>query len=368
MGKWFKVLMVAIVFAVMATSLTAQCKEPSLVEIDHLAKQIAKDNPKFSNPNLIYPGDTVRVNERVGKQFRTSVYNVAPWMTTSENGCLWQISKLHLKGEIVPEKIINQTITDMDEASNKNLWTWLDNYGWILGILLSVLLVALMLAYYARKDPDAYPPVIEGGLSQDPVQAAAEITRNYPTLFGGKALKEVTRGVMRRHSGPTAISVVMQFGDGMRTVRIKDGDAAYKAEYVDGAIHYFRQHCGNLYAPIASGQFKLPNGWSFESQQSVEMPASETQPSQPQPEAKPQTPAAPKPEAPTNPVEPNSASKITELITIHTADPKEVEIEIGDGSNKLIVKAKGDQEHMPTKIEHGGGKTIIFFPYKPENK
>lgn len=42
---------------------------------------------------------------------------------------------------------------------------------------------------------------------------------------------------------------------------------------------------------------------------------------------------------------------------------KTVKVTIIDGqSNKITVEAPGDTEHMPTRIDHQSGKTVIFFP------
>jgi hypothetical protein len=340
-------LVVGLVIMLVAFS-TALGSEPSQVEIGKLTHQMARVNTQLSNPDLVMPGDTVRVPVQDGYM----TYAVQPWMVTAEKGCLWQIAKLHLSGKIQP---INSSISSIpaDPPSGNSLWHWLFLLGFLLVLLL--LLGVIIYANKRRKNPANYPPVVSDGLSVNPEEALSQIRRNYPQM-SSVPIGRVERGRLVRNSGPRRIPVRMEFGDNrQREIHLKSGDEAYRVTATNGTIHYFMRHCGNHVAAVASGQFQLSEGWEFRVSATHEVAPSA--PADPPAANSTATPTA----TPTAEKKPESGQEAPKTAEPQSG-PKKVEIEIGDGNSKLIISAQGDVGHMPTKIEHAPGKTIIFFP------
>jgi hypothetical protein len=307
MSKKKLVLIVAI--AILFTqNLMAQSKKPSLAEIDQLTKQIIKDNPKFHNPDLVYPGDTVLVVEKN----KTIIYAVGKWTPNSENGCLWQIANLHLNNKlksaqasIAPvespaSKIItppaknlaspkvtpptensaspkvtppaeNQPKTAKNQRSESQ-FDWQRLLLTLLVILVFLIVLLLIYPIYAlKKHWSKLEPVIKGGLPNDPSAAIDLINQHYPRIRNeDNFLKKMSRGRLFRHFGPKKVKVEMAFSDGIHTTLLKEGEPTYCAEYTDGTVYYFRLCCGNLYVPTGEEWFLFPEGWSFIPEASVE--------------------------------------------------------------------------------------------------
>lgn len=108
-------------------------------------------------------------------------------------------------------------------------------------------------------------PVLPGGLSDDASRAREQING----ITTGMQIVKVERG---RIFGSEPVKVDMLFSNRIIKVDLISGDDTYKVTEFDGSISYFRQHCGNLIAPVANGKFNLPAGWvfvSYEDEQST---------------------------------------------------------------------------------------------------
>ena len=358
------VLVVGLLLAIVGTAVG---QEPTIKRINEMKEYIIVINgDKFPNPNLLQPGDTVCVTHAETGSC-AKAYKVEKWMTESARGCIWQIAKLHLQHLQQPEnelRVLPSATPSLDRGMISKPEVRPD-FPWLslLGLIVCLALVGLLAFYYFRhriQNPDEYPPVITNGLNQDPTQAIAQIAHAYPSAVAqpGNPIQRVERGRLIRLAGPRSILVNMTFADGQRGVRMHHGDSAYRVTLQNNQQQYFRTHCGNLFAPIASGQFTLPTGWQFlvEATHNVSTPAQTTvQPTTAQTPAP--APGVPAPEA----------EQVEAKTETQAEDNHSITVEIGNGDNKITVKAEGSAANMPTKVEHvPGQKTVIYFPRDPE--
>lgn len=304
-----KIFLMAGIFILFAHQAMAQVKQPGPAEVNQLTQTIISNNPQISNPDLIYPGDTVRVVE----DGKVTVYTVGRWTRQSKNGCLWQIANAHLlkkhlqvvklrpeensttktvvaqnpvpKPQIIPEvknvhKAGNQLTTSVQTKQPKS-----DHFfvtGYFFGIITflffaSVICVLRKYLNLLAKNPNKYAPVISGGLPKDAVKAFQLLAKAYPRLIDtenldldAKQLTELSRGNLFRHFGPNILEVQMAFEDGIHKVRITSGDPIHRLTFNDGSVYFFRSTCGNLYVSNNNDPFLFPEGWGFVSEVSTD--------------------------------------------------------------------------------------------------
>jgi hypothetical protein len=374
-------------------------------EVGKLTKEICETNKtKFPNCNQVMPGDTISVDAN-------HLYTVEPWMWTANHGCVWQIAKMHLYGNpntrapfimnpnratseqdlsTLPKEyspvIHSYTPPDVNgiiKENDRNHFPWTE-----LALLVVALILLALVLYYRyylwsekfKRNPKNFPPVIKGGLSQDPAKAAVQIANLNPTRNNTNPIVKIELGHLVCHLRDVKpFEAQMVFGDGQtRIVDIHDGDTAYRVTRQDGIVEYYRTQCGNLYGIIGMGRadFELPGAWSFIIDGTWTAPATT-----PNTEANTATPApavAPAPTAPattatpaTSPTPANDEAKPATTSEVQlptpapTADEKQhtITVEISDGTNTITVKATGDKANMPTRVEHTpGAKTIVYFP------
>ena len=214
---------------------------------------------RFTNLNKIQIGDTVLFPAHSGIGTEAWIAN------TPENGvndCIWRLTHKYLKGQLettpvpAPEKIVPV------KAENEESYIIL-RWSRLFFALLFLLLIGLLF-YYLMLRPARINainsinanPVLPGGLSNNALRATQQING----ITAGLQIVKVERG---RIFGTADSKVSMQFSDKVREVDLISGDNAYRVTQFDGSISYYRQHCGNLIAPVASGQFNLPDDWVF---------------------------------------------------------------------------------------------------------
>jgi hypothetical protein len=287
-------ILLAVIAILFAQNLLAQTIEPSSTEIAFMTKQIVADNPKFSNPNLVYPGDTVLV---IDDASGIVTYTVGKWSPRSENGCLWQIAATHLRIQMAREiydqpktqpikematlaqnrpaktPIATQKIACQNEQRKENRLRTLQH------VLFLLMAAACLIIVYSGFKLLTWPkqePVIEGGLSDNLALAVNLISREYQRLSGGECLLfRANRGKLVRRFGNKNAVVHMVFANGIHKTELIDGDATYSMEYTNGDTYYFRASCGNLYIADRGGTFYFPEGWGFDSETSYNRPDNE---------------------------------------------------------------------------------------------
>lgn len=383
--------MVIVVLVIMISTSTVSvgqspANEPREEEIRNLVAEIVHVNG-FLNPDLIFPGDFVNVPMEDGGFV---LYEVFPWSWDDDsNGCLTYIARHHLIGDITPvgkaPAAYGPTAVkyvDIEETSSGN-----ENPSipWWLVILVTAIAMAILFAFLARefylrrRNPKNYPPVVKGGLPNNPVEARQTIEGRYGNRYKDEtAIEKVERGRIRcdLRKSPRRITVNMDTGTGRRRLHLKAGDLVHRVTLANGKYEYFRTHCGNLVAPIADGQFELPEGWEFVPASDVaevtdDTPVMVTE-TEPETEAKSTNDQAPElettepePEPKTAKVEGTEPEPVDAQTTESTgtdAEERTISVEIQDGDRKIKVIATGSAGNMPTKVENGPDKMVVFFP------
>jgi len=214
---------------------------------------------RFVNLNKIQIGDTIVFPAHTGSG---TEFWIADAPANGVNDCIWRLTSRYLKGQLIttpvkftePVWFFNLPIPAKETAS-----FWSSNLFWKLLIGIMILLTLVYLVFFRRymKDSDIDAnPVLPGGLSNDASRAMQQING----ITAGLQIVKVERG---RIFGTSSKKVKMSFSDKDREVSLVSGDSAYRVTEFDGKISFYRQHCGNLIAPIASGQFSLPDDWVF---------------------------------------------------------------------------------------------------------
>lgn len=309
-----KLLLVTLAAIFLAQSAMAQSQEPNTNEIANLTVQLIKNNPQFSNPDLVYPGDTVRVVEN-GK---VTIYTVGKWARDSKDGCLWQIAKKHLqkksqttKSDEPTKKVValntapeeSLTVVRLDyetttsqkiptpEKANKKSFNWqLFLNAMILPLVISIFLAVIYLIYiikkhWAENSMEKQNPVIPEGLPLDPLKAMNLLYKSYPNLrekdkVDMVPIKMVSRGHLQWYSGPKSIKVLMSFSDGFHASALKDQEPVHCITFDDGTAFYYKSSCGNMYVVAGEGSFHFPEGWGYIPEISVEKEEQQTQTAQ----------------------------------------------------------------------------------------
>lgn len=234
---------------------------------------------RFTDINKIDIGDSVLVAAKYYGGPNQFFIAHAPWFNNGKHDCIWVLVQKYIADELptepvyVPEEPKKEPTEPAAEkpvvVTEKTAipwWAWL-----ILGLLAGALLIIFIRDQIrqrenTRNNPDAFPPVISGGLSNNDQEAINQIAsqRNLtPSNVAG-----IRRGVIVRDSGPTEVLTMMEFGDrNNRPTYIRPGERVTEVTFlINGqrSIQYWRDHCGNAFTVIAHGQFIMPTGWRFE--------------------------------------------------------------------------------------------------------
>jgi hypothetical protein len=218
-------------------------------------KALELNSNRFANLNKIQIGDTILFPAHSG-------LGTEAWVSDApENGvndCIWRLTHKYLKGQLktapveTPEKFIPSTpdfkIFDYD------YWGAIG----LIALVILLILIYLIMRFWPviRTSKINSHPVLPGGLSDNALRAMQQING----ITSGLQIVKVERGQI---FGNIPTKVKMHFSDKDRNVNLISGDNAYRVTEFNGLISYYRQHCGNLIAPVANGQFSLPASWVF---------------------------------------------------------------------------------------------------------
>jgi hypothetical protein len=385
------ILMVLVTGILPTLCFAQETTNPSVLEIAALTNRMISLNSQFPDPNLIEIGEEVIVPGNDGKY-----YHYTARLQDVGHDCLWHIARRYLSGEL-PARIVHPTpapesaltVTRAPEpAPEPKVVPWYTQYWnnfkrnsarlwWVLVIiaitLIGLITWKLMSWYY---NPDRHPPVREGGLSEDPAEALAQINAITPESTTRRRVK-ATKGTLVHTSGLFSFSwpfllMRMAFGDGISRKRLfLSGETCYFVEFEnengEKFFEIWRGFCAN-----AGTLRSIPRGWNFvpadpnedATQASTEATAIETTPAT---EVAPEIVALPAQEeatqASTEAVTPvpvptcscdhrNPAPQATRTVTL----------EIKNGGSPIVIKAEGTDGDMPTKVEYtpDGGVTVLF--------
>ncbi len=234
---------------------------------------------RFNNLNEIQIGDSVLVSSKYFGQLNRWFIADAPWVNNGRHDCIWVLVEKYMANDLytepvyVPEEPKKEPVAPAVETpvvtTEKTAipwWAWL-----ILGLLAGTMLVIFLRSQIRqreniRNNPDAFPPVVSGGLSNNDAEAINQIASHRhvePSNVAG-----IRRGTIVREYGPTEVLAIMEFGDrNNRRTYIRPGERVTEVTFLRNgqrSVEYWRDHCGNPFGVIAHGHFVMPTGWRFE--------------------------------------------------------------------------------------------------------
>lgn len=208
---------------------------------------------RFTDVNLIQPGDTVLLPSRTGLGTEAWVADYPIYLEGGKrHDCMWRITERYMDSELITFPVDTAKVTITEPAfEGETDWRWL----WLLLLLIPMTGLYLFLDWRRSTVLDRNQ-VIPGGLSDDAATAATQIQAINP----GARISKVERG---RMVGRGRRLLLVMFDNGPRLISLEPGQSAYRVTELNGNITYYLQHCGNLAGVIANGRFVLPEGWSF---------------------------------------------------------------------------------------------------------
>lgn len=232
------------------TSMVSSQESNEFMEVYNQAMEINKH--RFADLNKIQIGDTVYFPSRTGSGFE---YWIADYPSSGVHDCIWNLTGKYLAGQIitVPADTTSNKIEFVEPEpinTNIDLWAWLIFIGLLLLVIVFYLLNRFR-PWNNRRNLDRNP-VIRGGLSNNPAEAAAQIS----ALTGSRVVKS-EKG---RLICASPVKVDMNFADGIKKVPLISGEEYYRITEDNGTIRYARRACGNL---INGSIAQLPVGVTF---------------------------------------------------------------------------------------------------------
>lgn len=266
-ATWLSLWLLAFALAgpVWAEELTPQQEMERVTEI-------MGTNPQISNPNQVYPGDTVMVI-------------IGNWRDRKP-ACLVDVARTADSLAQLPQALPAPAdtsgkngiplVSNADVAGGSGTtspWSWLP-------VAIALLALAAVFVWFSRwererwvprwlrdrEDPDRYVPVLAAGLGEGIAsarQVLAETQAQQPTSLR-RPIGQIERGTLR-HDGQARLRVTMAFGDGrQREVTLVNGERVARVTFEDGGIGYYRWACANGLVSDEVGQDgSLPAGWTF---------------------------------------------------------------------------------------------------------
>ncbi len=239
-----------VLFAIMA-SVNAQVA-PSFNEA---YQQVLKLNvSRFSDVNKIQIGDTVLFPSLSGPG---TEFLIADSPANGIHDCLYLMTGKYLAGKLVTQPVpeivkpVPPVIVEPIKESNPDFWAWFILIGLALLVIAAYLLNRFR-PWNSRCNLNRHP-MIDGGLSNDAAEAAAQIS----ALIPSSAVKKSERGYLICAS---PVKVEMNFSDGIKRIKIISGEIYYRITQEDGIVRYARAACGNL---VTGSIRELPKDVTF---------------------------------------------------------------------------------------------------------
>lgn len=330
-----------ILFAAMTASVNAQSVVTIPVsKINEVYQQVLKLNAnRFANVNQIQIGDTVLLPSLVGGG---TEFMIASEPSGNKHDCLYRISTRYLFCELKTQPVekaqVNPILlpTPSPKFIDYNYWTGLGVMALILLVILFYMLHNLRSDLSKNRRNINRRPVVSGGLSNNPAEAAAQIS----ALTGTRIVKS-EKG---RLICATSVKVKMHFSDGVKKVPLVSGEEYYRVTEDNGTVRYARRPCGNL---INGSISELPAGVTFvlSTEENSTWVAPSLEEKQPELEVKP---------------EPEIEEELPLEVTVNV-----IKDSILTGKDiTMILEAAGKMTNAPSFI--AVGDLTIEFPTKKE--
>jgi len=230
---------------------------------------------RFNNLNKIQIGDSVLISSMYVGGLNQYWVADAPWM--NENGqhdCIYRLVQKYMNHALPTQPVFEpEDVTPPVQPAEETVftqkempwWAWLVFALSVGGLLYLFLRDQIAQREKSRNNPDAFPPVITGGLSDNDEEARRQIAEK--SNLSPNNIIRIQRGVLVRHSGVNEVLAMMAFGDHGRSMYIRPGERVTKVTLLKDSkevVEYWRNHCGNRFGMIAAnGQFIMPEGWEF---------------------------------------------------------------------------------------------------------
>jgi len=249
-----KVIFAVLISFVFMASVSAQSTFRPIVFTEIYQEVLQLNHDRFANVDRIQIGDTVLFPAlTIGG---VNQFLVADAPVNGVHDCLYRMTGKYIYGQLktTPLPVAKKVIPVPAKA--KDVSTWASDVFWksLIGIFILAALLYLVLYYGYMKDRNVNAnPVILGGLSNNPAEAAAQINALIPR-------SRVVKSERGRLIGVTPTKVKMNFSDGIKKVKLISGEEYYRITQADRAVRYARKSCGNL---IDGSLAYLPEGWTF---------------------------------------------------------------------------------------------------------
>lgn len=244
---------VLISFAFMA-SVSSQSTFKPIVFKEIYQEVLQLNHDRFVSVDRIQIGDTVLFPSlTIGG---VNQFLVADAPVNGVHDCLYRMTGKYIYGQLktTPLPVAKKVVPVPVKAQDVPFWASDLFLKSLIGIMILMTLIYLVVYYGYMKNRNVNSnPVVLGGLSDNPVEAAAQVN----ALIPGSRVVKSERG---RLIGVTPTKVKMNFSDGIKKVKLISGEEYYRITQADRAVRYARKSCGNL---IDGSLAYLPEGWTF---------------------------------------------------------------------------------------------------------
>jgi len=332
------VILFAFMASVNAQPMVVPSVKPSVV-FNEVYQQVLQLNvDRFANVDRIQIGDSVMFPSltSIGTEFL-----IADAPVNGVHDCLYRMTGKYINGQLKTQPVIEKA-QEKPVLLSTNLPKFVDYDFWAWFVFISLCLLVIVAYLLNRFRPwnnrrnINRNPVVSGGLSNNPAEAAAQIA----ALIPGSRVVKSERG---RLIGATKAKVNMNFSDGIKKVKLISGEEYYRITQDNGIIRYARKACGNLTDGSISN---LPEGWTFVSctEENSAWTAPKVEEKQPEAEVKPE-------------VEEESPLEVV----VHLVDSTD----LSGTEVATILEAAGKMKNVPSSITYGD--LVVKF-YKENEK
>lgn len=275
------------------------------------------------------------------------IYFPARVPENGKNDCIWfltlEYQKIKAKLDSASDSLQNNPPT-LINVGGEELPKFVDYDFWARLAIISLILLVIAAYLLNRFRPwnnrrnINRNPVISGGLSNNPAEAAAQIA----ALIPGSRVVKSERG---RLICATKTKVDMNFSDGIKKVKLISGEEYYRITESNGTIRYARKPCGNL---INGSISELPVGVTFvlSTEENSTWIAPKADEKQPEAEIKPEIEEE-------SPIE----------VFVHLVD----EPTLSGSEISMVLGAAGEMKNVPSSITYGA-LVIRFYKDKDKDK
>jgi len=255
-----KVILFFFVAFMAISAISAQsAAKPTVAPVDSLQlfndtyqKVLNLNSGRFADLDKIQIGDSVLFPALGGSGTK---FLIADAPVNGVHDCLYRLTGKYIKGQLKTQPVIKKakikpivlSVESSIDPGTNGVLVGLE----ILGLFFLAMLILYLILSGKRVNINQNP-VVSGGLSNNPAEAAAQIA----ALTGTRVVKS-EKG---RLICASPMKVKMHFSNGVKKVPLISGEEYYRITEENGTIRYARRACGNL---INGSISELPTGVTF---------------------------------------------------------------------------------------------------------